>query len=105
MVNSNNKHAICVPAMLYLILSIIALISMAFNNFGTLSLLVKVFFVAIWTWFLNFLCNQGYTTISWILVLLPLIVFILMILLSYEVIRKLKNKENYTVNNPKITGY
>ena len=96
MVNSNNKHAICVPAMLYLILSVIALISMAFKSCGALCLLFKVLFVAIWTWFLNFLCKQGYTTISWILVLLPFILFILMILLSYEVMKRVKdNQENY----------
>lgn len=96
MANSNNKPSICVPAMLYLVLSVIALISMAFQSCGALCLLFKVLFIAIWTWFLNFLCRQGYTTISWILVLLPFIMFILIILLSYEVIKKLKNnKEDY----------
>ena len=96
MANSNVKPAICVPAMLYLILSVISLISMAFNNCMGLCLLFKVLFIAIWTWFLNFLCTQGYTTISWILVLLPFIMFILMILLSYEVVKRVKDsKEGY----------
>ena len=96
MANSTVNPAICVPAMLYLILSVIALISMAFKSCGALCLLFKVLFIAIWTWFLNFLCIQGYTTISWILVLLPFIMFILMILLSYEVMKRLKNsKEDY----------
>ncbi len=96
MANSNMKPAICVPAMLYLVLSVIALISMAFNNCMGMCLLFKVLFVAVWTWFLNFLCTQGYTTISWILVLLPFIMFILMILLSYEVFKRVKNtKEGY----------
>jgi hypothetical protein len=59
-------------------------------------LLFKVLFVAVWTWFLNFLCTQGYTTISWILVLLPFIMFILMILLAYEVFKRVKDtKEGY----------
>jgi hypothetical protein len=91
MANSNVKPVICVPAMLYLILSIIALISMAFQSCGALCLLFKFLFIAIWTWFLNFLCTQGYTTISWILVLLPFIMFILMILLAVEVIKRAKN--------------
>jgi hypothetical protein len=96
MANSNKKPAICVPAMLYLILSVIALISMAFQSCGALCLLFNVLFIAIWTWFLNFLCREGYTIISWILVLLPFILFILMILFSYEVIKRLKNnKEGY----------
>ena len=96
MANSKNKPVICVPAMLYLVLSVIALISMAFQSCGALCLLFKVLFIAIWTWFLNFLCTQGYTTISWILVLLPFIIFILMILLAYEVIKRVKDtKENF----------
>jgi hypothetical protein len=95
MANSSVKPVICVPAMLYLILSIIVLISMAFQSCGTLTLLFKVLFIGIWTWFLNFLCTEGYSTISWILVLLPFIMFILMILFAYEVMKKLKNRENY----------
>ena len=101
MANSNNKHGICVPAMLYLVLSVIALISMALKSCEALCLLFKVIFIAIWTWFLNFLCTQGYTTISWILVLLPFIMFILMILLSYEVMKRVNSKENYkSIQNP-----
>jgi uncharacterized membrane protein YpjA len=95
MANSSVKPVICVPAMLYLILSIIVLISMAFQSCETLTLLFKVLFIGIWTWFLNFLCTEGYSTISWILVLLPFIMFILMILFAYEVMKKLKNRENY----------
>ena len=100
MANSNNKPAICVPAMLYLVLSVIALISMAFNNCMGMCLLFKVLFISIWTWFLNFLCKQGYTTISWILVLLPFIMFILMILLSYEVMKRVKNQESFVIHHP-----
>lgn len=48
MANSNNKHAICIPAMLYLVLSLIALFLIAFKNCGALCLLFKVIFVAIW---------------------------------------------------------
>jgi len=95
MVNSNKKPAICVPAMLYLILAVIGFISMAFQSCGALCLLFNVLFIAIWTWFLNFLCTQGYTTISWILVLLPFIIFILMILFAFEVMKKLKIKESF----------
>ena len=91
------KPAICVPAMLYLVLSVIALISMAFNNCMGMCLLFKVIFISIWTWFLNFLCKQGYTTISWILVLLPFIMFILMILFAYEVMKRVKNQESFTM--------
>ena len=42
MANSPVKPAICVPAMLYLILAILALITMAVKNCGALCLLFKV---------------------------------------------------------------
>ena len=90
------KSSICAPAMLYLILAIIALISMAMQKFGSLSLLFKAIFVGIWTWFLNFLCNKGYKTISWVLVILPFIIFILMLFISYEIIKR-TTKENFAV--------
>jgi len=91
------KSSICAPAMLYLILSIIALISMAMQKFGALSLLFKVIFVIIWTWFLNFLCNKGYKTISWVLVLLPFIIFILMILFVIRLLKMNNVKENFAM--------
>jgi len=89
------KLSMCAPAMLYLILSIIALISMAIQKFGALSLLFKVIFVIIWTWFLNFLCKKGYKTISWILVILPFIIFILMILFAVKLVKMNNVKENF----------
>jgi len=94
MANSSVKPVICVPAMLYLILSVLALVTMAMKNCGALCLLFKVLFIAIWTWFLNFLCSNGYTVISWVLVLLPFVMFILMILLALEVIR-MNKEENF----------
>ena len=49
-----------------------------------------------WTWFLNFLCSQGYKTISWILVVLPFIIFILMILVVIELMKINNVKENFS---------
>ena len=45
--------------------------------------------------FLNFLCSQGYKTISWILVILPFIIFILMILFVIEIM-KINNIEKFS---------
>jgi H+/Cl- antiporter ClcA len=59
------------------------------QNFDLLSILVKVFFVAIWTWFLNFLCSQGYTVVSWFLVILPFIFFIVILAITYKIFKKL----------------
>jgi len=96
MAKSNNNSSICVPAMLYLILAVIGLITMAMKSCGALCLFFKVLFIGIWTWFLNFLCKSGYTTISWILVILPFIMFILMILIVIELMKINNVKENFS---------
>jgi ABC-type uncharacterized transport system permease subunit len=83
--------SICTPAIVYLVLSIIAIIAMVSVKFQPISILIKIFFIALWTWFLNFLCSSGYEWISWFLVILPFIIFLIMIALSYEVFLKLKN--------------
>jgi len=65
---------LCTPAFLYLVLSLICIL-MAFTRKVTLqAILIKIVFVALWTWLLNLLCVKGYTAISWILVLLPLLI-------------------------------
>ena len=71
--------ALCSPALLYLVLSVIALISMV-TTLSLGSLAVKGFFIFLWTWFLDFLCRKGHTGISWFLVLLP---FIFMLLIFF----------------------
>ena len=105
MAKLNSKPSICIPAMLYLILSIIGLISMAYTQCMTVCILVNLLFIGIWTWFLNFLCKSGYTTISWILVILPFIMFILMILIVIELMRMNKVKENFSSSQQQCNSF
>ena len=78
---------ICAPALLYLILGILSIFILIQKNIDNTSIFVKVFFIIIWTWFLNFLCKNGYETVSWILVLLPFIVLIIFLLFLFKIIR------------------
>ena len=75
---------LCTPAHLYLVLSIITIIMGLFYSFSPLSILVNVFWVALWTFLLNFLCKKGFTPISWILVFIPLVVLVSHIILTLE---------------------
>ena len=92
---------LCTPAMVYLLLSIVAIVMMAMQNLGNngvycvgsyscntssvVSLfMLKIVYVLFWTWLLNVLCKSGYETVSWILVLLPFVLlFILIAILFY----------------------
>jgi hypothetical protein len=69
---------LCTPALVYLVLSVISLIGMANGN-SVSSLFVNALFVGLWTFLLNVLCQRGYTALSWVLVLLPIIVLIILV--------------------------
>jgi len=68
--------ALCTPAMIYFIISFIYLIISAFTTFNVISIIIKLFFIMLWTWFLNFLCSKGYSIISWLIIVLPFLFLI-----------------------------
>jgi hypothetical protein len=90
---------LCTPSYVYLVISIIALLVMLFQNIGNANLyclgsyscvvtstmlifIIKVVYVLFWTWILNLICRAGAPGIAWFLVLLPFILmFILLSLL------------------------
>jgi hypothetical protein len=76
---------ICTPAALYLILSIIALVWLALVARASIyTLLLQLIFIGLWTYLLNFLCVRGLGLVSWVLVLLPYILFIFLIFLVLD---------------------
>jgi len=89
-------NSLCPPALLYLVVSLISLIIIAFYNYGntnvycvgyyscpvynvTLIFIVKLIYIVFWTWVLNLICGAGYSIISWLLVLLPILLYFIMI--------------------------
>jgi hypothetical protein len=88
---------LCTPAYLYFVLSMIGLIVVFVQNIGnknklyigsmkanvpntTAIFIVKFIYILFWTWILNLICKDGYTWISWLLVLLPVILGFIMAL-------------------------
>jgi hypothetical protein len=78
----------CTPAQLYLVLGTIGIIAGFVNSFSVETLLTNTLFLVIWAWVLNWLCSKGLQAISWVLVLLPFILFLFMFLLVKDVARK-----------------
>ena len=79
---------LCTPAYIYLVISVLSLISMMFQNTGNnnkfclgeyecdvsntaLIFVMQGLYIIFWTFVLNALCKAGYKSISWFLVLLP----------------------------------
>lgn len=64
--------SLCTPAQLYLFLSIISLLSVFTGGMLLSNAVVGFALALVWTWILNKICSGGYTTVSWILVLIPI---------------------------------
>ena len=96
---TTNIKNLCTPAFVYLAISIVSIFIMLMQNFGntttyclgqyscnvqsTISVFViKILYIAFWTWLLNYICKSGYTNVAWFLVLLPyILLFVAMIFL------------------------
>ena len=83
---------LCSPAYVYLVLSVISIVVLMFQNAGNTSTFCigsydcpvsstglvfagQVLYVAFWTFVLNVICKAGYKNFSWFLVLVPFIFF------------------------------
>lgn len=77
---------ICSPALLYLILSVISLLTAAANKIKLMSLIVKAIFIVAWTWFLNWLCVNGHKDVAWFLVILPFIIMLGIFVIAMEIV-------------------
>ena len=87
---------LCSPAYVYLVISVIAIVVLMFQNAGNQNkyqcgdfecqvpnvgavFLAKGLYVAFWTFILDALCKAGYKQVSWFLVLLPFVMFFVLI--------------------------
>ena len=87
---------LCTPAYVYLVISVIALIIMGFQNLGNNGLycvgyyscnvssvfmifILKLFYIVFWTWVLNILCRGGAPGLAWFFVLLPYVLMFILI--------------------------
>jgi hypothetical protein len=103
-------NGLCAPAQLYLVLSLLSLLTLFYQNYSNpnkycvgifetktdcnnrVFFAFKILYIAIWLFILQKLCSKGYSTISWILVLLPIVAMFILIGLILIVLMK-KNKQ------------
>jgi hypothetical protein len=87
---------LCTPAYVYLVISVIAIVSLMFQNSGNVDVycignyecpvpntalifFVEFLYVAFWTFVLDSICKAGHKQFSWFLVLFPFILFFVLI--------------------------
>ena len=65
----------CMPAKVYLVLSLLGMAFTLFAGYSFFVFAINIVFTFLWAWVLNWLCNKGYSSISWLLVLLPFLLY------------------------------
>lgn len=87
---------LCKPAMVYLAISVVALIAIAYQNMGMNNMYCmgnfscyvpstaavifsEALYILFWTWILHLMCRTGYASISWFMVVFPLVLFFVLI--------------------------
>lgn len=88
---------LCTPALIYFAMAIVSIVILLFSKVSPTVLMGKTVIVLLWTWFLNFVCKKGFTTVSWVLVVSPYICLftaMAMGLIQMEPEKKKEDKEN-----------
>ena len=97
--------SLCTPAFIYILLSSIGIIILAYQNYGNQNLycvgnvncpvesttpvfIAKILYVLFWTFILNTLCSYGYYKLSWFILLLPFILFFVIITVWGQVVNR-----------------
>jgi len=83
-------NKLCSPAQLYLVISLLSFMTLFYQNYSNphtfcignyesktecnnrVYFIFKLIYIAVWVFILQKLCSNGHSTVSWILVLLPI---------------------------------
>ena len=91
-----NLKKLCTPASIYFILSLVALIILGVTNMGdnerlcvgnynchvgnkTMVFILDGIYILFWTFVLDLMCKNGYSDLSWFILLLPILLSFLFI--------------------------
>ena len=93
----NTFKNVCTPAIVYLVISILAVLLISTQNVSNGTdyycvgnyecntsmkytiFIIKILYILFWTFVLNCICKAGYKGISWVLVLFPFILMFVLI--------------------------
>jgi len=97
---------LCTPAFIYFCLAVVGIVIDFAKTYRIMYNAVMLLFTIGWSMFLNYLCNKGYSSLSWIVLLLPLIVnfFVLAKLVSTQKQNTSQNKQQNQQNQQMSNG-
>lgn len=72
----NKMFGLCLPSTIYLVVSGILLLISAIGGIGLMSFFVSLVIILLWTWIINLTCTYAFKWVAWILLAIPLILYI-----------------------------
>ncbi len=67
---------LCTPALIYFVVSFVYLLIYSLSNFSIASIIINTLAIILWSLLLNFLCSNGYSFVSWLLLIFPILFYI-----------------------------
>jgi hypothetical protein len=74
--NQGTWSGLCTPAKLYGAFSVVSVAGLLYNQQAT-EAVWQVLFSIIWIFVLNWICSEGWTGLSWFLVMMPIILIVI----------------------------
>ncbi len=84
-----NFTSFCLPSKIYLALAVFSIVfSLIISTETVFAAFIHLIFALFWTWILNLICKSGFSIVSWVLVLFPIAVYIILITYVLYLTRK-----------------
>jgi hypothetical protein len=74
----------CTPAKFYTLVTFLTLLYLVIKNATMFWFIIQAIIFTTWIFILNKLCKEGYKLISWILAIIPHIIFLLITIKAHE---------------------
>jgi hypothetical protein len=88
---------LCTPAKLYFILAVVSCIIALFSGVNFMTVSINLIVAFIWTAILGWICKNGFTSLSWVLVLFP---YVMMLLTFFGLMRAITNSDIMVIVPP-----
>ena len=82
---------LCTPARLYFFISVLSCVVALFNGVKIMTVGINLIIAFIWTAVLGWICSNGFSNLSWFLVLFP---YLMMLFVFFGVMRSITNNRD-----------
>ena len=96
-----NLTKLCTPSTIYFVISLLGLIILGVSNLGnesrlcigeynctvhsnTIIFVLNAIYILFWTFILDLMCKNGYSSLSWFILLLPFIIYFIILAVLFS---------------------